>query len=162
MEVQVMAYLHPLVFQGYAPGFIPVNSADIRKLYLDPVKSNLLVCLPAMDQSAYDVLRMLKPEAKQYLTNLLSQSTNLVVLFHGNTGANNRDEVTKFTAFADVNVELYCRYDGDAAVFKTIRATEIRSALLQGYRGLEKFDGNRCYYAHNGQWQALQDQLYTG
>jgi hypothetical protein len=155
-----MPYLNPLVFQGADLGFMSVNSADVRKLYLDPVRSHLLVCLPAMDQSAYDVLRALKPEAKQYLTSLLSLSVNTIVLFHGFTGKNHRDEITRFTVFVQSNVGIYCRYDDNKSKFDTVNASEIRSSLLMGYRGFEKVDSDRCYYAQNGQWSPLPELLY--
>jgi hypothetical protein len=156
-----VSYLHPLVFNNYQGGFMCVNKAEHDKMYLDPVRGNLLMVFPKEGQDAYTVLQGLSQLAKDQLTAMMMSGTDFVISLYGA-----KRHHTTFTSFYKAGVERFVKYSHDDACFKCIRATEVRKSLMHDSGGnnnpLGKKDSILCLYTLNGAWDQYTDRMWQG
>jgi hypothetical protein len=156
-----MSYLHPLVFTNYQGGFMCVNKAEHDKMYLDPVRKNLLVVFPKEGQDAYSVLQGLSQLGRDQITATMMTGTDFIISIYGA-----KRHHSMLTVFYNAGVERFVKYSHDDASFKCIRASEIRKSLMHESGGntipLGKRDGALCLYTYKGVWEQYPDKMWQG
>lgn len=155
------AFLSPLVFNGYQGGFMCVNKAEHEKIYLDPIRSNLILVFPDTrdnPQSAYDALVSLTNASKAQITSTLMSCMDSVVCVYGRG-----NKPSTFTLFYSASVRRFVKFE--EAAFKSLQARIIRGHLRDENRYKEnpvsKEERETCIFVMNGFWEQYLPSLWT-